>query len=144
MANSSLLRVTRIQARKPNDVTHKASGGTTRPERVIYDGDLLASRVARLKYWQFYLLHRVSDMWEYVDVMTFRDALTKEIKATIRRAKRDGTVGMSLDNLRQCVKPPSYWMDGAPQGTNCQYYYAVMFAEICGQLTETKRFVRNS
>lgn len=61
----------------------------------------------------------------------FQSELFKAIAAYIRAAKLEGTVGMSVDNLRQCVRPPSESLVGAPRGTNARYYYAQMFRETC-------------
>ena len=61
----------------------------------------------------------------------FRTELQKRILQYIKSARRDGTTGMSRDNLFQCVRPPSESMSGAPRGTNARYYYSQMFTEIC-------------
>lgn len=60
----------------------------------------------------------------------FQTQLCANIRAYIAQAKRDGTVAMGVENLRQCVKPPGD-LPGAPKGTNAQYVYAEIFREIC-------------
>jgi hypothetical protein len=70
----------------------------------------------------------------------FKQELRKNIRAYIKRAKSEGTVGMSIDNLRQCTKTPSSGLSGAPKGTNAQYCYTQLFHEICRE-PEFKNFV---
>ncbi len=65
----------------------------------------------------------------------FSTALKAEIRKYIRTARQDGTLGMSLDNLRQCVKTPNTNLPGAPLGTNARYYYAELFREVCQDRT---------
>lgn len=62
---------------------------------------------------------------------TFRSILLQNIRKYICQAKRDGTVAMSVDNLKQCVTPPSSSMAGSPAGTNAQWTYAQIFREVC-------------
>ncbi len=59
---------------------------------------------------------------------TFQTQLLAHIRSYIARVRREGTVGMSIDNLLQCVRPPSQFMDGAPQGPAG---YAQMFRQLC-------------
>lgn len=61
----------------------------------------------------------------------FRSELRDRIKKYIRAQKANGTIGMSVENLMQCVRAPSHMLDGAPFGTNAVYYYRDMFREIC-------------
>jgi hypothetical protein len=49
--------------------------------------------------------------------------LVKAIRATIKRARRDGLTGMGIDNLRQGTRIPV----GGPTGTNVQYFYAMVW-----------------
>jgi hypothetical protein len=61
-----------------------------------------------------------------------------ELRANIRKyigqAKRDGTVGMSVDNLIQCVKTPKT-TNGAPAGVNIQWQYRLIFREVLASMT---------
>lgn len=59
----------------------------------------------------------------------FKQNLTKAIESYIRRAKRDGTTGMSIDCLKQCVRAPY----GGPTGTNARYIYNEIFADTVKQ-----------
>ena len=61
----------------------------------------------------------------------FEGALRTAIEAKRRELRRDGITGMSTGNLMQVVRPPSAFLDGAPRGTNAQYYYAEMFRAVC-------------
>lgn len=61
----------------------------------------------------------------------FSNALAIAIRGYIKHARADGTVAMSIDNLRQVVRPPSSNLDGAPRGTNAAYYYAELFRDVC-------------
>jgi len=70
----------------------------------------------------------------------FEEALKKAILQKILELKRDGTISMSVENLKQVVRPPSQFLDGAPKGTNARYYYSVMFEDICDGLS----FCRNA
>ncbi len=63
----------------------------------------------------------------------FRDSLRNNVRAYIRDADLQGTSGMSVGNLMQCVKTPSEFLPGAPKGTNARYFYAEMFREICAE-----------
>lgn len=74
---------------------------------------------------------------------TFAVQLRANIRAYIAQAKRDGTVGMSLDNLRQVVPAPSPNLDGAPRGTNAQYYYVCLFREVVANERDIASFVTN-
>jgi surface antigen len=62
-----------------------------------------------------------------------------QLKANIRKyvtqAKRDGTVGMSTENLIQCVKTPPHMMEGAPTGGNVQWQYRTLFREVLATMT---------
>ena len=60
----------------------------------------------------------------------FAREIEKNIYAAIRKAKRDGTVAMSIDNLRQVTRTPGTYLQGAPCGTNAQWAYAQLFNEI--------------
>jgi hypothetical protein len=59
---------------------------------------------------------------------TFQQALESNIKTFIREARKAGTVGMGIDNLRQCVPTPSWSLPDAPVGP---LQYATLFAEVC-------------
>ena len=61
----------------------------------------------------------------------FEGALKSAIAAKRRELKREGITGMSIGNLMGVVRPPSAFLDGAPRGTNAQYYYAEMFRAVC-------------
>jgi len=61
--------------------------------------------------------------------MTFTEQLEKNVRRTVRGLKRDGVVGMGLANLRQITPYPSSNLDGAPRGTNAQYFCARLFDE---------------
>lgn len=63
--------------------------------------------------------------------------ITDNIMATIKEAKKDGTVGMSLDCLRQCTKTPYH----GPVGTNAQYFYKQEFERICLADKSIRRFL---
>jgi len=71
----------------------------------------------------------------------FQAGLKNQIRKFIRTAKQDGAVSMSVDNLIQCVRPPSSGIDGAPLGTNAAYYYRQMFREICQQDAKIASFI---
>jgi hypothetical protein len=62
----------------------------------------------------------------------FESQLTDNIKAFIREAKREGTTGMSLNNLRQCVRTPSPYMEGAPRD---QFHYNAIFEQIASEFS---------
>ena len=72
----------------------------------------------------------------------FRTALKNAMLETARVARCDGTTAMSIDCLKANVPPPSQYLDGAPRGTNCQYYYAEMFREIVSQSPQLLAFTR--
>jgi len=74
-------------------------------------------------------------------VTTFAVQLRANIRAYIAKAKSDGIVAMGVDNLRQCVKSPSPYLDGAPRGTNAAYYYAELFHEVCANERDIARFI---
>lgn len=63
----------------------------------------------------------------------FQLELRANIRAYIRQAQLDGTQGMSIANLKQCVKTPRA-TEGAPMGTNAQWVYAQMFREACKEI----------
>lgn len=56
--------------------------------------------------------------------------LNRSIRKTMAELQREGTTGMSVENLRMIVRTPSTGLQGAPLGTNAQYYYAEMFARL--------------
>lgn len=72
----------------------------------------------------------------------FRAALLANIRSYIASAKRAGTVAMTVDNLKQCVRTPSPLLAGAPNGTNAQYFYAQMFRELCASDKAILTFTR--
>jgi hypothetical protein len=72
----------------------------------------------------------------------FAVALVIAIRNAIRAARNDGTVSMSIDNLRQCVRPPSEHLAGAPRGTNASYFYAELFRDVCRAHPSIAGFVR--
>jgi hypothetical protein len=61
----------------------------------------------------------------------FTVALCGAIRAKVKSNRRDGITSMSVDNLKQIVRPPSASLEGAPRGTNVQYAYSEMFRECC-------------
>ena len=69
-----------------------------------------------------------------VALRPFEAALRESILAELRRQRRDGITRMAVGNLMQVVRPPSQFLDGAPRGTNAQYYYAEMFRGACAAL----------
>lgn len=77
-----------------------------------------------------------------VALSPFRAELSRNVSAFIAQAKREGTIGMSLANLRQCVKTPSPSLEGAPVETNAQWAYANMFAEVAPLAKGARGFVR--
>jgi hypothetical protein len=58
---------------------------------------------------------------------SFEKQLKANIATTVRNLRADGTVGMSVENLRQVTPTPSPSLEGAPRGTNAQYFYAQLF-----------------
>lgn len=72
----------------------------------------------------------------------FVTELKKNIRDYVRAAKRDGTVGMSVDNLRQCVFTPKA-LEGAPRGTNAPYFYAQIFRETLAGMSFTNFQILN-
>lgn len=58
----------------------------------------------------------------------FEAQLLDQIRKYIRMSKQGGTVGMSVENLMQCVRPPSRFTEGAPGDPFC---YAQMFRKLC-------------
>lgn len=68
----------------------------------------------------------------------FTAELRVNIRKYIRSVKRGGTVGMSVQNLKQCVPTPKS-LKGAPMGGNIEWQYAELFREIA--LTEAKGFL---
>lgn len=70
----------------------------------------------------------------------FKAELEKNVLKLIRDLKWEGTTGMSLENLRQCTPSPKT-LDGAPRGTNAQYYYAEIFKEVCESNATIRRFM---
>lgn len=73
---------------------------------------------------------------------TFRSQLENNILRAIRQAKKDGTVSMSLGNLVQITESPSAFLEGAPKGTNAQYFYREMFEEVVKANQIIRRFTR--
>lgn len=71
----------------------------------------------------------------------FASALSANITAFIRSARAEGTTGIGLDCLRQCVKTPSPYLDGAPRGTNAAYFYAEVFAATVAATPAARGFV---
>jgi hypothetical protein len=69
----------------------------------------------------------------------FATQLRANIRAYIARAKREGVVAMSVENLRQCVKTPND-LPGAPKGAFAPFYYAQLFREICEGERDIKAF----
>jgi hypothetical protein len=61
--------------------------------------------------------------------------LKNQIRKFVATAKQDGTVGMSVENLCQCVRPPSHTVEGAPQGGNVQWQYRTLFRETLASMT---------
>jgi hypothetical protein len=66
----------------------------------------------------------------------FETELAKNIKGAIRKMKRDGVVGMGMRNLLGVTPTPAHTLQGAPNGTNCQYYYAQMFERIANDVAK--------
>jgi hypothetical protein len=64
----------------------------------------------------------------------FRLALEANIKAAVKSARADGTVGMAVENLRMVTKSPSPYLKGAPLGANARYYYATIFNEVAREV----------
>lgn len=60
----------------------------------------------------------------------FARQINENLTRTVQRMKKLGTVGMSVDNLRQVTPTPSPTLLGAPKGTNAGYYYAQLFREV--------------
>jgi len=60
----------------------------------------------------------------------FRTALIKNVRATIKSLRKDGTEAMSLANLMQATPAPSSALKGAPVGTNAAYFYKTMFDSV--------------
>ena len=71
----------------------------------------------------------------------FKLALVAAVEAEIKRCRKVGTTGMSLDNLRMVVTPPSTALWGAPCGANAQWAYAEMFKDVCASNPAAKRFI---
>ncbi len=62
----------------------------------------------------------------------FEKAIAKNIKTAIAAAKKDGVVGMSLDNLRQVTKTPApYGLEGTPSGPSG---YRAVFAKVASEM----------
>lgn len=61
----------------------------------------------------------------------FTEQLRINIISKIRGLHNEGTVGISVENLRQMVKTPSDQLHGAPRGTNASYFYAQDFRDVC-------------
>ncbi len=59
---------------------------------------------------------------------TFRDALKRQIRKTIREVRQTGTMKMSVDNLCQITRPPSDKLPGAPARP---LDYAILFVDVC-------------
>lgn len=57
----------------------------------------------------------------------FAKAVAQNIRTTITKIKRQGTVGMGVANLRQITPTPSPSLDGAPAGPAG---YGVVFANV--------------
>lgn len=70
----------------------------------------------------------------------FAFQLRRNIKAKIVELVREGTCGMSLENLRQ-VTPPPRATDGAPRGTNARWQYFKLFEEICAANRDIDAFI---
>ena len=69
-----------------------------------------------------------------VNAKPFEAALRTAITTKLRELRKDGITGMAVGNLMQVVRPPSQSLDGAPRGTNAQYYYAELFRTVCANL----------
>ncbi len=74
-------------------------------------------------------------------MMSFPDMLAVAIKAEIRKLRRDGVCGMSIDNLKQVTQLPKEAYAAGPQGTNAQWVYAEIFGKVCTSDPTIKRFV---
>lgn len=74
----------------------------------------------------------------------FETKLLANTLSFVKRSKRDGTVSMSMDNLRQCVPTPSTTLDGAPRGTNAAYYYVQLFRDVCASDKAIARFTKEA
>ncbi len=67
----------------------------------------------------------------------FKGELRALIAARIKRELADGTVGMSRDNLWQCIKISGA---NAPRGTNAAYYAKQAFNEVIDADPKFKKF----
>ena len=63
----------------------------------------------------------------------FQTALKAAMESSKAQAKRDGITSMGIDNWKQITRTPSGSLDGAPRGTNAEYYYAEMFREMAAK-----------
>lgn len=70
----------------------------------------------------------------------FEQDLETLILRTITTLRKDGTVRMSIDNLRQ-VTPTPKTLAGAPTGTNASFVYSQMFKRICEENSKIRHFV---
>jgi hypothetical protein len=59
----------------------------------------------------------------------FDQELRRNIAKTIQKLRKEGTVAMSLDNLRQ-VTPTPLTTNGAPVGGNVPWQYAQRFEAV--------------
>lgn len=81
-----------------------------------------------------------SNSLKSVSKSIFRLQLERNISDTIKTLRKEGTTAMGLDCLRANTPTPSYFSEGAPKGTNCQWVYAQMFEETVKQNPAFARF----
>lgn len=68
---------------------------------------------------------------------TFKTELVKNIKEYIKTLRREGTVSMSVANLRQCVPTPKTNLE-APTGPSG---YVALFDQVCAEEKTIAAFV---
>lgn len=73
--------------------------------------------------------------------LNFRETLRVNIRKQIAKERRNGTVLIGVDCLKQCVPTPSTMLPGAPLGTNAQWAYAQMFRDVCRNTPDIAAFV---
>lgn len=64
----------------------------------------------------------------------FEKQLAKNIRAAIRKFKREGVVSASLSCLEANTVSPSCCLEGAPSGPNAGYYYSQIFESVARQV----------
>lgn len=72
-----------------------------------------------------------------MNAQAFQQDIRTALRQTIRRYRKDGTIGMSADNLWQCVRIPERY---GPTGANAAWVARHMFNEILTE-HEFNRFI---